>query len=111
MRNGMKASVAYATSHGSRRKSQATSGPTTSAPTTRAGKLPRARRGERGREQDRADSRVAEARDAVPARPREQQDGEADAGDRAAELRHPDHFARTWTAAVVVCPFSATTSL
>jgi hypothetical protein len=72
--------------------------------------LGRVRRCERHREQDAADSGVAEAGDPVPARSGQEQDREPDAGDRPCELGEPDHFARTRTTAVVVCPCSATTS-
>ena len=71
--------------------------------------LRRVRRGQRDREQDSADSGVAEAGDPVPAPSREEEDGEADAGDRAGDLREADHFACTRTTAVAACPFSVTT--
>ena len=69
------------------------------------------RRGERHREQEAADSGVAEAGDPVPARSGQEQDREPDAGDRSCDLGEPDHFARTRTTAVVLCPPSVTTSL
>ena len=71
--------------------------------------LGRVRRCERHREQDAADSGIAETGDPVPTHSREEKDGEADAGDRAAQLREPDHPC-TRTTAVLPCPSAVTTS-
>ena len=65
-------------------------GPPTT-PADRRTELRRASPAPAKREQDRADTRVAEPGDPVAARPREEQDGETDAGDRGPELREPDH--------------------
>src|SRR5262249_15006222 len=75
----------------------------------RSPELRRVRGRERRGEQGRADAGVAKTGDPAPARARQQQDRESDAGDRACDLRKPDHFGCTLTTAVVGCPFTATT--
>ena len=77
--------------------------------TNRRCELPCTGRRERRDEQDRADSCVGEAGDAVPPRPRDEEDRQAETGDRSRNLGQPDHFRRTLTTALAACPCSATT--
>jgi len=64
---------------------------------------------DRGTENSRPESREAEPGDPVAPRLRDEQQREAEAGDRAAELRQADQ--RTITAARETCPSSLTVSV
>ena len=86
MRNGTNASVAKAISQGSRRKSQASSGPSTTTPATAAPSSPASAGASEAASRTLPTPGVAEPGDPVPARAREQQDREPDARDRAGDL-------------------------